>query len=113
MFLQMDLAKKFEIATACQTVSVGTLEEQQPYRIIQAERTTTQFGPTVALLLLINLLAAAPLKVFLPRRYASQFTDADVAAINEGRVNLTLTFEGICPKSRAYKLSIMHTTNNA
>jgi hypothetical protein len=84
----MNLGQKFSLATACQTVSVGTLVEHQPYKITQAERTTTQFGPTVALLLILNLQAAAPLKVFLPRRYASQFTDADVTAINEGRVNL-------------------------
>jgi hypothetical protein len=64
------LRKKFSIATACQTLSVGTLEERKPYKIIQAERTTTQFGPTVALLLIIKLQAAAALKVYLPRRYA-------------------------------------------
>jgi hypothetical protein len=107
----MDLATKFSMATSCQSVSIGTLEEMRPYRILQAERTTTQFGPTVTLQLVTNLQATAPLKVFLPRRYALQFTDADVTAINESRVHLTLTYEGVCSQTKAYKLSIQNVPN--
>jgi hypothetical protein len=86
----MDLTAKFSITSASQTVSISILEGSQPYKILQAERATTQFGPTVALLLINTLQAAATLRVYLPRRYACLFTDTDVDDINEGRVTLNM-----------------------
>ena len=45
----MDLAQKFDGVTCDTTVSVSELDENRKYRILQARRLTTRFGPTVIL----------------------------------------------------------------
>ena len=89
----MDLSSKFGIANANHSVPLGTLDVDLPYRILHAEKATTRFGPTIIL-----TIARAPsnmVKVFLPRRYASLFSDEDVEGINtQHTVALDLVYKG-------------------
>jgi hypothetical protein len=87
-------------------VSIATLEVSQPYKILQAERTTTQFGSTVVPMLVDTLQEGATSRVYLPRRYSVLFTGSDVDDINQGRVNLYLTHEAKCPRTKAHNLSL-------
>ena len=70
--LRMDLAKKFEDATAgasSASVNISTLILNRPYPIVRARRITTRFGSTV--LLSIRDTDEQLVQIFLPRRYAS------------------------------------------
>jgi len=72
----MDLTQKFDGVTCDTTVSVSELDENRKYRILQARRLTTRFGPTV--ILTVKGEDAAPTQVFLPRRYSDVFSDKDI-----------------------------------
>lgn len=102
----MDLRLKFEIANACQTIKIDTLDLDRPYTITRAERVSTKYGATV-----VVCLAVTPtdlVKVFLPRRYANLFTDLDICNINDATTSLRLIYNGTCPHMRGFKLSLQH-----
>ena len=79
---RMDLAKKFEDATAsasCTSVNISSLILNRPYPIVRAKR-ITKFGSTV--LLSIRDSDEQLVQIFLPKRYASVVSDEDIAKIN-------------------------------
>ena len=49
VFSDMELDRKFEIATSCQSVSLGSLEPDQRFPIVHAERINTRYGQSVLL----------------------------------------------------------------
>jgi len=69
----MDLAKKFEDATAIASVNISTLILNRPYPIVRARRITTKFGSTV--LLSIRDSDEQLVHIFLPMRYACVVSD--------------------------------------
>ena len=78
----MDLAKKFEDATASTSsasVNISTLILNRPYPIVRARRITTRFGFKV--LLYIRDRDEQLVQIFLPRRYASVVSDEDIAKL--------------------------------
>jgi len=48
----MDLDRKFEIATSCRSVSLGSLEPDRPCPIVHAERINTRYGQSVLVAIL-------------------------------------------------------------
>jgi hypothetical protein len=100
----MDLAHKFNGVTCDTTVSISELDENRKYRILQARRLTTRFGPTV--ILTVKSEDPAPIQVFLPRRYSDVFSHMDIEQISSNVVFLHLIFKGICPATKAYLLAI-------
>ena len=44
VFSDMELDRKFEIATSCRSVSLGSLEPDQRYPFVQSERINTRYG---------------------------------------------------------------------
>jgi len=100
----MELAKKFEDATSCQSVNINSLETDKKYPIVRAKRMTSKFGPTV--LLTIRDSESTTVKIFLPKRYSAVVSDEDVEKINNKLVSLNLIYMGICEKSRYYLLKI-------
>jgi len=76
----MDLAKKFEDATASASVNISSLILNRPYPIVRAKRVTTKFGSTV--LLSIRDTDEQLIQIFLPKRYASVVSDDDISKIN-------------------------------
>ena len=60
-----NLTKKFEEATWCNTVSIGTLEFNHKYLIISAKSITTKLGPNV--LLTMRDSHEDPAQIFLPK----------------------------------------------
>ena len=101
----MDLTQKFDGVTCDTTVSVSELDENRKYRILQARRLTTRFGPTV--ILTVKYEYAKPLQVLLPRRYRDVFSDTDIEQINSNVVFLHLLLKGVCPTTKAYLLAIV------
>ena len=102
----MDLAKKFEDATASASsasVNISTLILNRPYPIVRARR-ITRFGSTV--LLSIRDTDEQLVQIFLPRRYASVVSDEDMAKINSRSIYLNLVYEGMCEKTKSYLLAI-------
>ena len=44
VFTDMELHRKFEIATSCRSVSLGSLEPYKQYPIVGAKRINTRYG---------------------------------------------------------------------
>ena len=103
----MDLAKKFEDATAsasCASVNISTSILNRPYPIVRAKRITTKFGSTV--MLSIRDTDEQLLQIFLPKRYASAVSDDDISKINSRSIHLNLVYKGLCEKNPSYLLAI-------
>jgi len=74
----MDLATKFKMVAACQQTKITSLKIDTPYPIERAERVVTKYGEAI----LVTLQATDTfLKVFLPRRYGTLFSDEDLRSI--------------------------------
>jgi len=103
----MDLAKKFEDATAspsCASVNISSLILNRQYPIVRAKRVTSKFGSTV--LLSIRDTDEQLIQIFLPKRYASVVSDDDISKINSRTKYINLVYKDICEKTRSYLLAI-------
>jgi hypothetical protein len=80
----MDFDRKFQDATSCQSVKISSLEVDRKYPITRAERIVTKFVLTV--LLSITDTSFHTVKVFMPKRYGSVSSDADIEDINTEKV---------------------------
>jgi hypothetical protein len=80
----MDLDKKFQDVASCQTANISSLEVHRRYPITRAERVVTKFGPTM--LISVRDPNFHIVKVFLPKRYGSVFSDVDIEDINTEKV---------------------------
>jgi len=89
----MDLTKNIQEVTSCNTIKINSLEVDRKYPIVRAERIVTKFGPTI--LLSIRDSPFNVIKVFMPKRYSSVFTDEDIGSINQ-KVSLNLIYKGTC-----------------
>jgi hypothetical protein len=100
----MELDRKFEIATSCRSVSLGSLEPDRAYPIVRAERIHTRYGQSV----LVGIMDSptSSVKIFLPRRYGDVLSDEDLEAINTQRVDLLLVYKGTCARSNSYILEL-------
>jgi len=100
----MELAKKFEETTSCQSVNINSLDTDKKYPIVRAKRITSKFGPTV--LLTICDSESTTVQIFLPKRNSAVVSDDDIEKISNKVVSLNLMYMGICEKSRSYLLKI-------
>ena len=100
----MMLDCKFEIDTSCRSVSIGSLEPDQQYPIVHAERINTRYGQSVLLDILDS--PTTSVKVLLPKRYGDVLSDEDLQVINSKRVTLYLISKGTCLKSNSYILEL-------
>ena len=98
----MELERKFEIATSCRSVSLGSLEHDREYPIVHAERINTCYGRSVLVAIMDSPTSSA--KIFLPRRYGDVVSEEELEAINSQRVALLLIYKGTCPRSNSYIL---------
>jgi len=89
----MVLTQKFEGVACEKTISVTELDFNRKFRIFRAERQTTRFGPIVVLTTRGE--GAAPVQVFLPRRYSAFTTDTDIEKINSNAIFLHLVLKGV------------------
>lgn len=104
-FLQMEMSKKFQMATSCHVVNIDSLEIDRKYPIIKAERVTTSFRESI-LLCIQNSITFNLFKIFLPKIYAETFTDDDLNAINTEKVKLNLIYTGMCAQTKSFNLAI-------
>jgi len=100
----MDLAKRFEEATSCTSVTISSLEINKLYPIVRAKRITTKYGPTI--LLSIRDSEAKVVQIFLPKRFCAVISNEDMEKINSKAVSLNLVYRGICETSKSYLLAI-------
>jgi hypothetical protein len=100
----MDLSRKFVELDACHYLSVGSLQTDRKYSILRAERMGTRYGPRIVLTLVDS--PDRLLRVFLPRRYYSLFTDEEITDINASKLQLSLIYKGTCVDTKAFKLAI-------
>jgi hypothetical protein len=100
----MDLASKFRMTTAGNTVKIITLKMHSAYPIERVEKVQACFGEAV--LLTLRESPQTYVKVFLPRRYGALFTEDDLKAINKKSVSLALRYYGNCPESNSYILEL-------
>jgi len=104
-FLQMDLVTRFDRVASGNIASLENLVVGKRYLITQAVRQTTQYGPTI-LVTLRDDPTNASIKVFLPKRFAEVFEDADIDSINEGVRHYHLISHGRTPNGRSFKLTL-------
>jgi len=100
----MDLTTKFKMVTSCQQTKITSLKIDTPYPIERPEKVQTKYGEAIILTLQESLHTFV--KVFLPKRYGSLFTDNDLHSINVKSVSLNLKCIGISPNSNSYILDI-------
>jgi len=107
----MALSQRFS-DVSCDVVHISSLKVDQTYPIVKAERVKTRYGETIFLSIRDpqNLggkdLKPASLKVFLPKRYASVITDADISSINDELMHWNLISKGVCQRKNTYVLAI-------
>jgi hypothetical protein len=101
----MDLAQKFEAARSTDAINISKLDVGLEYPVLLATRATTRHGPTIVLTLLDNEVNTV-VKVFLPSRYYSVFTDPDIEAINSQKVHYDFIYNGQNEKTRAYDVTL-------
>ena len=87
----MDLAKRFEEATAYTLVNLSSLDPKKLYPIVRAKSITTKYGPTVLLSLRVS--ETSIFQVFLPKRYSDVMSDEDMDNINSKAVSLHLVYK--------------------
>jgi len=87
----MDLAKRFEKATAYASVNVTSMEPHKFYPIVSAKRISTQYGPTLVLTLRIS--ETSIVQIFLIKRYSEVMSDADVDSIHSKALALYLVYK--------------------
>ena len=104
VFSDMELDRKFEIATSCRWVTLGSLVPDQKYPLVHVERINTRYGQSVQLAILDS--PTFSVNVFLPRRYGDVVLDEDLQAINSERVALYMIYKETCPKSNSYILEM-------
>jgi hypothetical protein len=73
------------------------------YSVINASKVNTKFG--LSILLTLRKGSEQALKIYLPRRFNSAFTDEDINCINNGQLTLIFTFNGITEK-KAYDVNL-------
>ena len=93
VFSDMELDRKFEIATSSRSVSLGSLGPDQQYHIVHAERINTRYGQSVLLAILDSSTTSVN---FLPRRYDDVVSDEDLQVINSIRVALYVIYKRTC-----------------
>jgi len=100
----MDLAKRFEEATAYTSVNLTSLEPNELYPIVRAKRITIKYRSTVLLTLRVS--ETSIVQVFLPKRYCDVWSDDDMDSINSKAVSLHFVYKGVCETSKSYLLAI-------
>jgi len=104
----MDLQAKFHMTNVSSSVAISSLEIGRAYGIVHAERTVTKYGPTINLALAES--QTSTIKVFLPKRYSSLFTDEDIVRINtRQKPALDLVFRGTCTTTGAHIVDVQNT----
>jgi hypothetical protein len=101
----MDLAQIFETASATDVLSIASLDVGLKYPIVLAAKLKTGFGPSIVLTLRDDEVSKV-LKVFLPSRYYSLFSDADIDVINSQTVRYSFVYSGQHEKTRAFNIGI-------
>jgi hypothetical protein len=100
----MELARKFQETSSCTDMSVAKLQADRPYPITFVERIGTWYGPDI--LMSLRDSPTRIVKLYLPRRYYSSVSDADIADINSAIVSLGLVYQGQCVETKSYKVAI-------
>ena len=102
----MDIAKRFEEATAYATVNISSLGINKLYPTVNTKRITTKYGPSV--LLSIRESEARLLQLFLPKRHCAMISDGDMDKINNKAVSINFVCTGLCETSKSYLLGIKY-----
>jgi len=85
-------------------MKLSSLQVDRKYPMTHAERIATRFGP--AIVLAIHDTPDRILKVFMPRRFYSAFSDEDLEDVNSAKVALYLVYKGQCVNTHAFKVTI-------
>ena len=107
----MALSQRFSDVT-CDVVHISSLKVEQTYPIVKTEKVKTRNGDTVflsirdPLTLSVRDLSPSILKVFLPKRYAAVFTEADISSINDEQIHWNLIYRGLREKANTHILAI-------
>ena len=101
----MDLVTRFGRVSSGNIASLENLVVGKRYLITRAVRQTTQYGITI-LVTLSDDPTNANVRVFLPKRFAEVFEDADIDSINQGARHYYLISHGRTPNGRSFKLTL-------
>jgi hypothetical protein len=100
----MELSRKIQELDSCYSMKLSSLQVDRKYPITHAEWIGTRFGPAVVVA--IRDTPDRILKVFMPRRFYSAFTDKYIEDINSANVMLCLVYKGQCVNTHAFKVTV-------
>jgi hypothetical protein len=106
----MDLAQNFEAVRSTDVIYISQLDLGLEYPILLAARANTRHGPSFVLTLMDNEVNTV-VKVFLPSRYYSVFTDTDIEDINSQKLHYNFMYKGQNEKTKAYDVTIKKVTS--
>ena len=99
----MELSRKIQELDSIHSMKLSSLQVDKKYPITHAERIATRFGP--AIVVAIRDIPDRILKVFMPRRFYSAFSDDDLEDTNSAKVALNLVYKGQCVNTRTFKVT--------
>jgi len=101
----MALPRKIQEVFSCYSMKRSSRRVDRKYPITHAESVATRFGP--AILLAIRDTPDRILKVFMPRKFHSAFSDLDLEEINSAKVTLNLIYKGQCVNTHALNVTVL------
>jgi len=96
------LAQHFKNACNGQVYQITQLVRDRPYPVVAARRVTATYGHTVMFTLRTE--GDILIRIYLPRRYATNIDEDDIHDINQGRKQYKLVYLGMA--GPAYLLNI-------
>ena len=102
--LQIKLSRKIQVVDSCYSIKVSSLQVDIKYPITHDEKGATRFGP--AIVFAIRDTPDRILKVFMPRRFYSAFSNEDFEEINSEKVALNLVYKGQYVNTHTFKVTI-------
>ena len=89
---------------SCYSMKLSSLQVDRKYPITHAERIETRYGSAVVVA--IRVTPDRILKVFMPRRFYSAFTDQDIEDIISADVMLYFVYKGHYINTHAFYVTI-------
>jgi hypothetical protein len=99
----MDFIRRFNDIQDPKIIPISDLKLNTEYSVISASRVDTKYG--LAILLSLRQNSEHAVKIYLPRRFNSAFTEDDITSINNGQMALIFTYRGVSDR-KAYIVNL-------
>jgi hypothetical protein len=99
----MDFITRFNVIQDTKIIKISDLKLNTEYSVISASRVDMKYG--LAVLLTLRQDSEHVVKIYLPRRFNSAFTEDDISSVNNGQMALIFTYKGVSER-KAYIVNL-------